>query len=51
MVPEGPQASAIGGHRVIREVPADYLPEPLTLKRDRFVHASLQFGSCFLLKA
>jgi hypothetical protein len=28
---------------VIREVPADYLPEPLTLERDRFVHASPQF--------
>jgi hypothetical protein len=42
IVPEGPEASAVGRHRVIREVSANDLHKPLALNRDRFVHAPPQ---------
>ncbi len=42
IVPKGPEASAVGRHRVIREVSADDLSKPLPLYRDRFVHAPPQ---------
>jgi hypothetical protein len=41
-VPKGSEASAIGRYRVIREVSADDLLQPLTLERDRLVRAPLQ---------
>ncbi len=42
IVPESPEAPAVGRHRVIRKVSANDLPEPLALERDRFVHAPPQ---------
>jgi hypothetical protein len=42
IVPEGPEASAVGRYRVIREVSANDLSQPLTLERDWFVHAPPQ---------
>jgi hypothetical protein len=42
IVAEGSKASAVCGYRVIRELSADDLSEPLTLEWDRFVHASPQ---------
>jgi hypothetical protein len=47
IVPEGPEAPAVGRHRVIREVSANDLSQPLTLERDWFVHAPPQlFFDC-----
>ena len=42
IVPEGPEAFAVGRYRVIREVSANDLSQPLTLERDWFVHAPPQ---------
>ena len=43
MVPKCTQARDVGGHRVVGEVSAHHLAQPVTLLRDRFVHASPQF--------
>ena len=43
MVPKRTQACDVGWHRVVGEVTAHHLAQPLTLLRDRFMHASPQF--------
>jgi len=42
IVPESPEAFAVSRYCVIREVSADDLSQPLSLYRDRFVHAPPQ---------
>ena len=43
MVPKCTQTRDVGWHRVVSEVSAHHLAQPLTLLRDRFVHTSPQF--------
>ena len=44
MVPKRTQARDVGGYRVVGEVAAHHLTQPLSLLRDRFVHTAPQFG-------